>query len=100
MRWAGPDTLQQFCEWMFSHSHRGAIALAHNAKAYDAQFIVRELTRNGARVNIIPRGLNIINMESCGVTVKCTLNFLPTKLSKLPQMFNFQHEAVKGRFLN
>lgn len=96
MRWSGPNTLQQFCEWLYDDNHKGVIAIAHNAKAYDAQFILRELTRNGVRVNVIPRGLNIISMEARGVTVKCSMNFLPTKLSNLPKMFNFQHEAVKG----
>ena len=81
---------------MFAPNHRGAISLAHNAKSYDAQFILRELIRNGARVNIIPRGYSIISMECCGVTVKCTMNFFATKLSNLPKMFDFEHEAVKG----
>ena len=76
--------------------HRDAIGLAHNAKGYDAQFLVRELAFNGARMKIVPRQLSVLNLEACGVEVKCTMSFMPTRLSNLPKMFNFQHEVVKG----
>lgn len=36
----------QFCEWLVSENHRGYTAIAHNAKGYDAYFILKYCVEN------------------------------------------------------
>ena len=37
----GDDTIDKFCEWLFGvdEDHKVVIAIAHNARSYDTQFI-------------------------------------------------------------
>lgn len=92
----GERCLDQFCEWLFKKSNKGAIALAHNAKAYDSQFVLEYCHRIGIKPDhIICRGLEILYMEVCGVKFKDSLNFLPMALASLPKAFGVE-ECKKG----
>jgi hypothetical protein len=33
---AGPNTNEHFCQWLFSGENEGATAIAHNFKGYDS----------------------------------------------------------------
>lgn len=37
----GPDCINEFGKWLYSGENDGCIAMAHNAKGYDAQFLLR-----------------------------------------------------------
>ena len=49
------DTLDHFCEWLFSESHPGAVAIAHNTKAYDSYFLLNHLVSKGIIPEVIMR---------------------------------------------
>jgi hypothetical protein len=81
--------LDSFCEWIFSKLNKDTIAIAHNSKAYDGQFILEYCHRQGIKPKqIISRGLSIMYLEVGGVKFKDSLNFLPMKLSALPKAFD------------
>lgn len=74
------------------------IALAHNLKSYDGQFILKymieklkwapEVIMSGSKIQIISyKNIKVID----------SLNFLSTKLSSLPQMFGLKCDS-KGHF--
>ena len=96
----GPDTMAKFGEWLYKKNKGGkknpVIAIAHNARGYDAQFLINYLAERGYRPNIVPKGREIMQMDAGMVTVKDSLNFLPMPLSALPKSFGFQ--AKKGYF--
>jgi len=96
-RFLGDTCLNMFCEWLFSKMNDGAIAIAHNSKGYDCQFLLGYCTFQGLKLkNIITRGLGIMYMEVGGITFKDSLNFLPMPLASMPKAFDIQ-ECKKGK---
>lgn len=94
----GDACLDNFCEWIFSKQNKNSIAIAHNSKGYDGQFILQYCHRQGIKPKqIISRGLSIMYMEVGGVKFKDSLNFLPMGLSALPKAFDVQ-ECMKGNY--
>lgn len=98
---SGPNTANDFCEWLVHERNTNATAIAHNARSYDAYFIYDYLMKNsivpeptifsGSKIMYmkIGRGLNIRLLDS--------LNFLPMPLAKLPKSFGLE-EKKKGFF--
>ena len=74
------------------------IALAHNARGFDAQFLINYLAERGIRPKIVPKGTELMQLEACGVKMKDSLNYLPSRLADLPKTFGFQKDAMKGYF--
>ena len=96
----GPNTLSNFGEWLYT-KNRGSqvnpvIAIAHNARGFDSQFLINYLAERGYRPKIISKGQNIMQMKTANIVVKDSLNFLPSALSALPKTFGFA--AKKGYF--
>lgn len=92
----GDESIDQFCEWLFSKNNKDAIAVAHNAKGYDAQFILDYCHRSGLKPDrIISRGLEILFMQVGSIQFKDSLCFLPMALSALPKAFDIE-ECKKG----
>lgn len=90
--------MDKFCEWLFAKKNKGAIAIAHNAKGYDGQFILEYCHRQGLKPkSIISRGLGVMYMEVGGIKFKDSLNFLPMALAALPKAFDVR-EVKKGEF--
>ncbi len=73
----------------------GSIAIAHNAKGYDAHFLLQYLFENGIPAKVIPKGCEVMALSACGIRVLDSLNFLPFPLSALPKAFNLK-EMKKG----
>ena len=48
----GYNALHEFCEFLFATNHKNYIAVAHNAKAFDAIFIQRWLVENRPTADI------------------------------------------------
>ncbi len=98
----GPTTTEEFGKWLFIESKGSkknpVIALAHNARGFDTQFLLNFLTDRGYLPKIIPKGQKIMQLETGMVTIKDSLNFLPMPLSALPKSFGFDKETMKGYF--
>ena len=95
----GPNTNNDFCEWLFSPENNGATVLAHNLRSYDSYFVLQYLYDNATLPNVIPNGSKnmAIEVPSCGIRLIDSLNFIPAALSKLPAMFGLT-ELAKGYF--
>ena len=96
----GSGTVEQFCQWLFAPQHKGVIAMAHNAKGYDAYFIYRYMVNNGMKPEIIFQGSKIMYCrvrKGIELTLLDSLNFLPMALSNLPKSFDL-NEMKKGYF--
>ncbi|XP_063418064.1 uncharacterized protein LOC134700765 [Mytilus trossulus] len=96
---SGPNTNDEFCQWLFSGENNGATVLCHNFKGYDSFPILSYLFRNGILPKIIPSGAKNMSVEipACNIRMIDSLNFLPSALSKLPKMFGLD-ELQKGYF--
>lgn len=63
---------------------------------YDGQFILKWIHQYGFVPKVIPRGLEIIELEHGGVRLLDSLNYLPMPLSAIPKAMGF--DAAKGYF--
>ena len=100
----GPNTANEFGNWLFKAEHSNAVCLAHNAKGYDAYFLLEYLLNNTVdKIHTLPKvifaGSKIMSMSVDKFNMKIidSLNFLGVKLSALPKMFNLT-EMHKGYF--
>ncbi len=85
----GRDSGKEFCQWLFSEENEGAIAMAHNAKGVDSDFLLHYLHESGVKRNVVKRGLKIMQLEACGVRIIDFMNFVPVPLDELPKAFGF-----------
>lgn len=94
------ETLDEFCEWLFTEEHTNYICLAHNGKGYDFQFIRAWCYKKQRTLSVINTGMKIMKMvdEESGITFIDTLNFLPMALSSFTKTFNLG-DTVDGRAL-
>ena len=53
---AGPNTTEIFCQWLFSVENEGATVITHNFKGYDSLPILEYLYQNGVKPTIIANG--------------------------------------------
>lgn len=83
----GADAVGQFCTWLFTEPHKGAIAMAHNLRGYDGQFILDYIHSQAIRPTLITRGLEIMMMEAGGIKFLDSLNFIPMSVSAMPKAF-------------
>ena len=63
---------------------------------FDAQFILRWIHKQAQAPSIIMRGMEILQLEYCGVKLLDSLNFLPMGLAAFPKALGF--DAAKGYF--
>ena len=96
----GSDTAHQFCSWLFQKKHQHYVARAHNARAYDAIFILAWLFDNGLYPECIYSGAKIMHIhvkKGLDISIIDSLNFLPLPLADLPKAFGLT-ELKKGYF--
>ena len=93
----GPRTKEDFCDWLFSGEHEGAVCLCHNFRGYDSYFILQYCYDQVMLPELVMNGAKVMCMEVGGLTFKDSLNFLPMALAKLPKMFDMK-ELRKGYF--
>ena len=101
MIFKGPDTCDSFCKWLITPQHKGAVAIAHNAKSFDSHFILNHCVNNGMYPEVVYAGSKIMTMTiKKGVDIRCidSLNFLPMALKKLPAALGLNSELKKGDF--
>ena len=95
----GKDTLEGFCNWLFSKEHQGCIVVAHNFQGYDGYFIQNFLNKNAMKYDVILRGAKILSLSVPMFDMKFidSLNFMPMALAALPKTFG-ETELCKGYF--
>jgi hypothetical protein len=92
----GNNTIDAFCYWFLALEN--VIALAHNCKGYDGQFILEYLNRKSLNTpKIIVRGMQLIKIEIGTIKILDSLSFLPFALGEFPKAFNIK-EVKKGFF--
>lgn len=99
--WRGNKTRDQFVSWLLTDQNQGAKVFAHNARSYDAYFVLAYLKDQGSKPNqIIMTGSKIMYMKIGGnlnIDLLDSLNFFPMPLSSLPKSFGLK-ELKKGFF--
>ena len=85
----GHSILESFVRTEFSEANRGCVFIAHNARAYDAQFVKAELLRQGIAFELIPNGRKIMLLTIPRLHIRLidSLNFIPAPLSLFPKLF-------------
>ncbi|MCP4115286.1 MAG: hypothetical protein GY737_07720, partial [Desulfobacteraceae bacterium] len=92
----GDNCLPDFCAWLFSEQHKGAVVLAHYGKGFDCIFLVKHLLEQGVAPETINQGMKVMKLEVGGITILDSFNFLPMALAALPKAFDFPGQ--KGYF--
>ena len=67
---AGPNTTEHFCQWLFSGENEGATVIAHNFKGCDSLPILEYLYQNGVKPTIIANGAKNMHIEVPGCRVR------------------------------
>jgi len=88
-----------FCKWLISKENKGLTAIAHNAKGYDSQFILKYCVENTMKPYTIYNGtkLMLLEIEHLNIKIIDSMNFIAQPLSSLPKTFGLQ-ELKKGYF--
>ena len=86
----GNNTLDSFCQWLFSEENYESTVLCHNFQGYDSYPILQYLYKNAILPKIIPNGAKImcLSIENCKLKMIDSINFLPMALAKPPGMFD------------
>ena len=96
---AGENSLNDFCEWLFSEENYNVTVLCHNFQGYDSYPILQYLYQNAITPFVVANGAKIMSLTvpHCKIKMIDSINFLPMALTKLPEMFGFS-ELEKGYF--
>jgi hypothetical protein len=93
----GPETLADFCQWLFDVRNDSYVAIAHNARGYDSQFLLAYLHTQSLKPTVLTRGLKLLSLMVGGIKVIDSLSFLPMALAAMPKAFSLK-ELCKGTF--
>ncbi|XP_067203729.1 uncharacterized protein [Linepithema humile] len=76
------------------------ICIAHNAKAFDAQFILRYIVESGTALEprVILNGTKIVVLTVGHTKFIDSINYMPMRLSELPKAFGLTNTSDKGIF--
>ena len=93
------DTIDEFCKFVFHKSHKNYTFIAHNAKSFDAQFILKYCVENGIKPFCIYNGTKIMYMqiEKFKIRFIDSINFIQSRLADFPKTFGLT-EMKKGYF--
>ena len=93
------DTIDEFCKFVFQEDHKNYTFIAHNAKSFDAQFVLRYCVLNGIKPYCIYNGSKIMYMHVKDHDIRFidSLNFVQDKLAAFPKTFGLT-EMKKGYF--
>lgn len=96
----GDETLDDFMRYVVQPrtDFKKIVMVAHNMKSYDGQFILNHmLTKLNWTPEVITTGTKIQVIKYANVSIVDSLNFLSSKLSDLPSMFDLRCDS-KGYF--
>lgn len=93
------DTNEAFCKHVISKKYKGYTFIAHYAKGYDAQFILKYLVDNTLKPFTIYNGTKLMLLEIKNLNIKIidSSNFIHGPLSSFPKTFGLK-ELKKGYF--
>ena len=93
------DTINEFCNFVFHEKHKNYTFIAHNAKSFDAQFILKYCVENGIKPFCIYNGTKIMYMqiEKFKIRFIDSINFIQSRLADFPKTFGLT-EMKKGYF--
>ncbi|XP_052128682.1 uncharacterized protein LOC127750612 [Frankliniella occidentalis] len=90
------DVVKQFIDYLQSFGAKTELLItAHNAKSFDAVFLIHEIIARQLPVEITLQGAKIICMKIGSWKFIDSLMFLPMPLSAMPKSFSL-HELKKG----
>ena len=91
------NTIDDFCKFVFQH--RNYTFIAHNAKSFDVQFILKYCVENSFKPFCIFNGTKIMFMQIEAYKIRFidSLNFIQDHLSGFPKTFGLT-EMKKGYF--
>ncbi|XP_066437431.1 uncharacterized protein [Eleutherodactylus coqui] len=94
----GDFCTRDFVNFFLSGAFEDCTFIAHNAGRYDSYFIVKQLIIEKIQIDMITQGgrLLCVTVPSMNLRFIDSLNFIPMKLSKLPQAMGFS--GGKGHF--
>ena len=90
-------TIDEFCKFVFTDEHNGYTFIAHNAKSFDAQFILKYCVDNVIKPFCIYNGTKIMYMHADKKRFIDSINFVNAPLSTFPKTFGLK-ELKKGYF--
>ena len=95
------NTIDEFCKFVFTPRHDCYTFIAHNAKSFDAQFILKYCVQNGIKPFCIYNGTKIMYMqikeEHYQMRFIDSINFIQSRLADFPKTFGLT-EKKKGYF--
>ncbi len=95
------ENIKDFVSWLKAYENREFISYAHNAKGYDAQFILNEIYKNTSandpKIGVVMNGTKILEIKYGSITIRDSANFIPMPLAQFPKAFNL-NELKKGYF--
>ena len=93
------NTIDEFCKFVFQEQHKYYTFIAHNAKSFDAQFVLKYCVENGIKPFCIYNGTKIMYMQIERFKIRFidSINFVQDKLAKFPETFGLT-EMKKGYF--
>jgi len=110
-RWCGvckftfrDDPVKQFVDFATRTTkcfHR-IICIAYNAKAFDAQFILKYIVKKSKiteQLRLILNGTKIVVMTIGRTKFFDSVNYIPMRLSDLPEAFRLRDTSGKGIYL-
>lgn len=93
------NTNDEFCKWLISKKHKNYTCIAHYAKAYDSQFILKYCVENTLKPYTIYNGSKLMLLEISSINLKIidSSNFIQGPLADFPKTFGLS-ELKKGYF--
>ncbi|XP_040190087.1 uncharacterized protein LOC120921636 [Rana temporaria] len=94
----GATCVQDFVKCFIKTKFKDYTFIAHNAGRYDSYFILSQLIKEKMKVQVVNQGGRLLGVTLPDLNIRFidSLNFLPMKLSKLPQAMGFS--GSKGFF--
>lgn len=100
-KYHGDDAVKNFVDLTltFKKCYSTVVCIAHNAKGYDAQFLIREFLhrKKDSITSLIITGTNINLMECSNLKFIDSLNYMQMALASLPKAFGLG-DINKGYF--
>jgi len=69
---------------------KSVVAIAHNAKVFDAQFILNRAIFHKWTPELILNGLKIVSMKIHNIQFRDSVSYMPMPMRKLPEAFGLQ----------
>ena len=92
------DNIDSFCKFVFEgDTCKNYTFIAHNAKAFDSQFVLKYCIESGLKPYTINNGTKIVYMSAMKRTFIDSINFVSGRLANFPKTFGFK-ELKKGYF--